>query len=557
MSIPRIDMNFADGGLGIIPAGAGGAQAKVGVSLSGTPNTVYPVATDAAAVAALGGGPLCEATAAITGVAGTTVYAVPCTIVTAGSVSAWTQTGTGAGVVSSTVGPHVQIVAKVSTAGTLGTAAFQFSVNGGAYGTPVVSTASSFPYRVPGTFCTMTFAAGTYVIDTTYTVDTSGTVTKSETAIDTVTQVSSPVDAYRLQVTITLAGARGTAQFTYSLDDGNVVSPSILTAATYVIPGTGIKLAFTNASYVLGDIYTATATPPATDNTAIGLAINALTASTYTFECVHVVGAPATSALTATLATAVDAKMTTAETNQRYIFGVLECPQGEGDSTIASAFTGFASTHGRIVIDCGDIELISTVTGLTMRRNGAWALCARMAGSKLSENPGKVLLGALPNVASLFRDEYQTPALTDARLVTQRTLLGKIGYFITDGVTMAQTTSDYATIMNVRVVDRAAQVAAAGFTDYINADVRVNATTGYIDERDALKIDTNITAQLRAALMGNPGTATDEVSDVSAAISRTDNLLSSPIATATVSIVPKAYLRTITVTIGFRNPVLG
>lgn len=557
MTIPRINMTFADGGLGIIPAGAGGAQAKVGVSLSGTPNTIYPVATDAAAVAALGGGPLCEATSAITGVAGTTVYAVPCTIVTAGSVGSWTQTGTGAGVVSATCGPHVSIVAKVSTAGTLGTACFQFSVNGGAYGAPVTSTATSFPYRVPGTFCTMTFAAGTYVIDTTYTVDTGGTVTKSETAIDTVTQVSSPVDAYRLQVAITLGGARGTAQFTYSLDDGNVASSSILTAATYVIPGTGIKLAFTDAAYVLGDLYTATATPPSTDNTAIGLAINALTASAYTFECIHAVGAPSSAANTATLATAVDAKMTTAETNQRYIFGVLECPQGEGDSAVAAAFASFASSHGRIVVDCGDIELVSSITGLTMRRNGAWALCARMAGSKLSENPGKVLLGALPNVASLFRDEYQTPALTDARFVTQRTLLGKIGYFITDGVTMAQSTSDYSTIANVRVVDRAAQVAAAGYADYLNAEVRVSETTGYIDERDALKIDTNITSKLKAALMGNPGTATDEVSDVSAAISRTDNLLSSPIASATVSIVPKAPLRTISVTIGFRNPVLG
>ena len=50
MSIPKVTISFADGGLGIIPPGPGGAQAKVGVSLSGTVNTVYPIASGAGAV---------------------------------------------------------------------------------------------------------------------------------------------------------------------------------------------------------------------------------------------------------------------------------------------------------------------------------------------------------------------------------------------------------------------------------------------------------------------------------------------------------------------------
>lgn len=561
MAIPRVTMNFTDGGLGIIPPGPGGAQAKVGVSLSGTPNTVYPIANGNTAISTLGGGPLCEATAAVCDVAGTTVYAVPATIVTSGSITAtFTHVGTGAGVVSATLGPHVQVLIKCSTAGALGTSYFQFSVNGAAYGSPVASVAgSTWVYRVPGTFVVLTFSAGSYREGDVYTLPTSGTISSSVPSggPDTIAAACSPVDAYQVLVTITTAGNRGTAQFTYSLDNGYTVSAAITTAATYTIPGTGIVLAFTNAAYVLGDTYTGTAVPPATDNTAIGLAIDALTSSSFSFEFVHVVGTPSTSANTATLASAVDSKMTTAEGNQRYLATLIECPQSESDATIAAALASFASTHGRVWINCGDEVLVSTTTGLFMKRNGAWTVCARLAGSKLSESPGKVLLGPLPNVADIVRDEAATPGLSDTRFLTLRTLIGKAGYFITDGPTFANVGSDYSTIMNVRVINRAATIAAAAFTDYLNADVRMDPKTGYIDTRDAGKIESSVTAQLRAALTGPAGSANDECSDVSATMSRTDNLLSSPIGTAVVSIVPKGYLRSITVNIGFRNPAIG
>jgi hypothetical protein len=554
-------MTFVDGGLGIIPPGPGGAQGKIGVSLSGTPNTVYPVGNGNVAVATLGGGPLCEAVAAVCDVAGTTIYAVPAAIVANGSITAtFTHVGTGAGVVSATLGPHAQVLIKCSTSGALGTAYFQFSVNGGAYGSPVASvTGTTWVYRVPGTFVVLTFSVGSYVSGNVYTLPTTGVISTSSPpgGPDTIAAACSPVDAFQVLATITTAGARGTAQFTYSLDNGYNVSAAITTAATYIIPGTGIVLAFTDAAYVLGDTYAGTAVPPATDNTAIGLAINALTASAFSFEFVHVVGAPATSAATATLASAVDSKMTTAEANQRYLATLIECPQSEADATISAALASFASTHGRVWIHCGDEMLVSTITGLFMKRNGAWSLCARMAGSKLSESPGKVLLGPLPNVASIVRDEAATPGLSDARFVTLRTLIGKGGYFITDGPTMANVGSDYSTVMNVRVIDRAATIAAAAFTDYLNADVRIEPKTGYIDGRDAGKIDNSVTAQIRAALTGPAGTANDECSDVSAAMSRTDNLLSSPIGNAVVSIVPKGYLRSINVNIGFRNPAIG
>jgi len=562
MSIPNVTMNFIDGGLGIATPGPGGAQFKIGVSLSGTPYTVYACGNSRTADTSLGGGPLHDATRQVTDVAGTTVYAVPCAIESAGSISpaTLTHTGTGAEVVSATSAPHAQILAKCSTGGTLGTACFQFSVNGGAYGSPVTSTASSFPYRVPGTFCTLTFAAATYRTNDVYTITTGGTVSASSPSggPDTITQVSSPLDAYSLLVTIDTAGARGTSRFTYSLDGGVVTSSPITTAATYVIPNSGIVLAFTDAASVLGDTYAATCTPPATNNTDIGLAFDALLASQYIIEGGHVVGTPSSSANASTLATAVDAKMTTAATNKRYQFCLMECPTGgsDTDAVLIAAFASNSSTYGRTYACAGNAYVTSTASGLTLSRNAAWVTSARLASTKLSEDPGKVLLGALPNVTNITRNEEATPGLHDARFVTLRTILGKNGYFITGAPSLAQVTSDYSNIMNVRVVNRAAAIANAAYTDFLNVDVRVDKTTGFIDPRDADSIDAKVTQALRAELMGAPGTRTDECSYVQARVNRTDNLLTNSTVNATVAITPKAYAHTIYVNIGFTNPAL-
>jgi hypothetical protein len=108
----------------------------------------------------------------------------------------------------------------------------------------------------------------------------------------------------------------------------------------------------------------------------------------------------------------------------------------------------------------------------------------------------------------------------------------------------------------VRVVNRAAQIAMSAYTDEISADVRVDRTTGYIDERDAQAIDNSVSGALKAQLMGKSGTKTDECSDIKAQIGREDNLLSTETATATIYITPKGYLTFIAATIGFVNPAL-
>jgi hypothetical protein len=550
----KVTLNFRDGGLGIVAPGPGGTQAKIGVSLKGTPLTSFTVGTLTALSDALEGGPLCDAAAQVIGVAGTPVICVPCPIVTAGSVGSWTQTGTGAGTVSSAVGPHKEIRVLCSTAGTLGTAAFQFSVGGVAYSTPVVSVAgATWVYRVPGSFVTLTFAAGTYVLAGVHTIATTGVITRTGSATDTVTFVASPVDAYQVKLAVTLGGAVGTAQFTYSLDNGVTVSAPIITASTYVIPRTGIVLSL-GSTFVALDTYSATATPPTTDNTNIGLAFDVLQALSTAKELTHVVGTPSSSANAATLAVVADGKMTTDKTVGKYEKTVIECPRSETDSTISAAFAGFESVEGRVIVGAVDTDLLSPLTGLLLKRSGAWALCARIASSRLCEKPSKVALGAVPNVRNIYQDELANPGLAAARFVTMQTRPNKNGYYFSGSPTMASTVSDYSIIPNVRVINRAATIADEAYVDYLDGDVRIDNTTGYVDDRDLVPMDNKVSGMLQDALIGNQGTSNDNASAVSAQMSKTDNLLSTSLGHATINCTPKGYWKNISVSVGFVNP---
>ena len=580
MSIPNVSATFLQGGLGIVTPGPGGAQAKIGPALLGfvqtgaTPSVLSVGPGQAATV--LGDGPLADATSQVTDTAGTTIYAVPLAATGGTVTAAFTQAGSGAGVVSATAAPHVTVLVKCSTPGSLGTAAFQFSVNGGAYSQPVVSTASAWSYQVPGTFLSLSFAASTYYANNTWGWYADGTAaTPGGTSPPTVTPTSSPLDAYQVRVTITTAGTRGTAQFVYSLDGGATQSTPILTAATYSIPRSGIVLAFTNAAYVLNDVYSGFCTAPMCAAADIVLAHTALRASSNQIEGVHVVGFPYATTISATTAgtafTAADSAMTSAKLVKRYLWIIIECPTvgtpilssssqladtADTDGVVETAFATLSTAEGRVLTGATDCALLSPLTGLTLRRNCAWVATAVAAAEKLSEDLGKVMRGAVLNVQSIYRDEEATPGLFDARFITMRSLYGKAGYFLTGGVTMAPVASDYSMFSNVRVINRAATIAMAAFTDYLNDDVRVDPKTGYIDDRDARDIDNAVTAKLHAALKGTPGSVTDEVSDVYAKISRTDNLLSLATATAVVSIVTKAILRNISVQIGFINPLL-
>jgi hypothetical protein len=548
MALPGIDFTIEDGALGTLPPNVAGASVKIGVCSKGVPNTLNGYSDITSLRSDLGSGPLVEAIAQVLNVAGGPVYACPANPTTAGAVGATTHTGTGTGTLTGSLAPDRVIIAKVTTGGTLTTAQVAFSVDGGAYSTPVTTGAGPWTYAVPGTLTKLTFPAGTYVLNETYTFSTLGAMTQSG-AGPVVTKAASPVDAYDVLVDIVTTGGLGSGAFIYSTDGGN--NPSAVIAipsggGAYAIPGTGVVLTFAG-SFIEGDTYAFSTTAAAATVGDITAALDAVHAQPTEWDHVHIVGTPTSAANAYTLAVAVDTKMVGMEAAFRYAYAVIECPTSEADSALISAFTPLGTT--RVMVCAGDAALVSVINGRINRRNAAWVVTSRIALILQSEDPAWVGRGALPGVDSLYRDEGSTPGLDEQRFTTLRTHRGRNGYYITNARTMAPGGSDYTYITNRRVMDTACRITRAAELPYVNQDVLVDKTTGFIDEKEAQRFEADVNSQLRSGVVA-PGLA----SDSRVVMSRTANLLGGQPAPVTVRVLPKAYLKNIDTNIGFLNP---
>jgi hypothetical protein len=117
---------------------------------------------------------------------------------------------------------------------------------------------------------------------------------------------------------------------------------------------------------------------------------------------------------------------------------------------------------------------------------------------------------------------------------------------------MAPAGSDYAFVQNRRVMDRAATVARQAMIPYVNADFRVDAVTGFIDEREAVAIESRITRALEGDLV-----ATGRATRVQVQVKRDDNLISTQTLNVRIRVIPKSYARFITLDLGFENPALA
>lgn len=559
MPLPDVTITIQDGALGQVPASVAGAQFKVGVCSAGTINAMYTVSDIGSAQNALGQGPLVDAIAHTLAVAGGPVYAMPINPSSYGTAGSVTHTGPGTGTLTVSIAPAQSIAIKITTGGALGTSFIAFSLGGGAYSAPIVTVAGPGSYAVPGTLTTVTLAAGTYVINDVYTISTLGVVTLvgSGPAASNVTFSSSPLDAYSVVVTMTAGGALGTATFQVSADGGNnLVGGTIATPAggKYAIPNTGVVLVMAG-TMTAADTYSFTTTAAGYTGTDVTNAFNVALGSSIQWGFSHLVGAASNAAGAATIAATIDTIMTTAQVAYRFTWGIVECPTVEADSALLTAFASFASA--RTMVCAGDVGALSPINGRIIRRNSAWIISAHVSGIAAGEDAGFVGSStAIKNVVSLYPNgtvtTWDPTALDAGRFATMRTLVGKQGYFVTNGNMMAASGSDFNLVQRRRIMDIACTTVRAALLNYLNSSVRVAKATGYIDERDAQQIEANVNAQLSAAVV-----ATGFASSASVVLNRTTNLLSTNNEPVSVRVVPLAYLKQISVSIGFSNPALA
>lgn len=383
-----------------------------------------------------------------------------------------------------------------------------------------------------------------------------GAITAVKTGTATLAVTGAALDAYLLRVEIITGGATlvaGTATFRYSLDNGRTWSGELAlpTSGVYAIPNTGLTLTWTYTSgtaFVAGDYWTGTGTGPSFTLSEAMTALDALLADTSDFALVHIVGAPATAGDAATMFAAFAAKLEGAATTlYRYTRGIMEVPE-DTDANLKTAFASVAST--RIMVGAGFHSLISPISSTAFLRSAAWSVSARISKVAPGADVGETVTpGPLVGVVALSRDENKTAGLDAARFSTLRTITGTQGAYITNGRLMSPTGSDFQYIQHGRVMDIGSKTVRLGALRFLNTSVRVSSTTGRIDERDAVAIETALESQLRATLGAN-------VSDVSVQVDRTTNILSTSTLFIRHRIVPLGYVKFIEQEIGFRNPAL-
>jgi hypothetical protein len=572
MSLPGVTLNVLDGSLGLQPGSNQQVLLWLGCSLAGTPNTLYSFGDTGTSGGTLVGGELAEAVGYSLNVAPGLAMAMPLPPTTQGGVGSVSHVGTGAGAIAVTIAPHVAITITCSTSGTLGTAAFTFQLGSGAVSAPVVSVSgwSSTGYRVPGTYCTVVFTAGSYVGSGTvdiYSISTLGAITHPQGAGPAVPTITcSPVDYYSPVITITTGGAVGTAVFTYALDGVNM-SQNIVTASSYAIPNTGLVLAF-SSTFVKGDTYSFQSAGPTFASGDLTTALTALEGSLLSsafYSQIAVVGSVASAAAWATQVASLETAAGNLAGNGVYVnfyaggptvgtvlpnAGSITVDAADTDSVVIAARGGM---NAKDVVPCaGDWLMTSPVSGLNFRRNALWAAAARSASVAASEDIGATADGSIASAISLYRDENATPGFYAAGITCLRTFsgLGLGGIYVTRGLTGALPTSDYFPLANERVINMGCAIARVNALPYVNSKIPTqvrNGIAGTIREDAAKKIEAKITGALLAGLVQ---TSPQNAVNATCQVTRTNNLFTTQNLILTIAIQGFSYAVTVTVNIG-------
>lgn len=371
-----------------------------------------------------------------------------------------------------------------------------------------------------------------------------------------ITVSGSPLDAYEIVVQIVKGGAVGTATFTYSLDGGDTVSQPIATATTYQLQGTGLTLNFSSTgSYTAGAVYRFRATAPKASVSSVQQAIRAALETNLLYEYIQL-AQPSDAAMWA----ALDALALEAENAFRYIFFLTEtiAPGSDVDAWVNARLAEKESfSSKRVMIVAAWAEVVDTLSGRLQVESLAARIGARISRVGVHVSPAWVQLGPLPGVVvvapfvstpfgkqTLFNNAHAL-ALDQAGYTTVYKLIGRDGTYVVEGRIAAAPTSDYKTVQNRRVMDKAVTQVRQALLDFVQFHVD----------------PTDLNASL-AALVARANTplramqAAGEIVRGRVVVPPGQDILATSTLRLQVRIVPNGYLREITLDIGFENPFL-
>lgn len=559
MALGSVTVEVQAGGGRASPSAASVAKTVVVIAPSpkGTVNGISKAANVSAAVGYWETGPLAECAAKLLQHDAPEVVGVPVNPSVDGDYGAVTQVGTGTGSVTVSVGPHKVIDIECITGGAIATATYKFRVGGSTAAWSDVVTSSdtgggNFVYRVPGTFCTLTFAAAVYVATKTCNVATDGTVTNGAGWVGVVTQASSPIDYYRVKLTVAKAGGVGTAILAVSLDNGNSSEPNMLVPAggVVVLPGTGLVLTLAN-TFVIDDTYSFLAAPPGFSTSDITSAMTALRAdTTIAAALVYVTGLPTSGANSMSFASTLNTAITTAKSSNGYDWqGMVDCPY-VGDTIVTGgvAVANSASTTTQLRTDraaqASDLDYTSVVvstepidsplTGRKVHRPHGWAIASRFVETNPSQSVSEVAAGPLDVYAKNY-DEFAINGLDDVGYNVPRTYPG-LGSGVYQSITSGgygwknlTGTDAYQDAEGVRALNLGLRGLRAACAQLIGKRPQTNAD-GTIEEKQARRWDKFLDGAFKRSLGLAPGGefVDPQASIAEAVILRTSQVGNSP-----------------------------
>ena len=397
----------------------------------------------------------------------------------------------------------------------------------------------------------------------------------SSTSVVTVT--GDAVDDFFVKVNVVASGNIATAgiKFKISIDAGKHFGPtlSLGTAATYLIPDTGITLNFAAGSLDNGDSFTFYSTAPVWDTGAVQACLDALEASSFAvagWGSMHIVG-PVNGADAQTIQTAIDA----IAVEFTFTRAIMHCRDadvpdnwgGPGEDEVdwmEAIETDFSDLDAkRLVVCSGHYNTPSAYPNSAagspvLRRSSSYSLAARQVQIPPQRHAGRVRDGALKNISIdptndptdgfIYHDERINPGLDGARFTSLRTRKGLPGFYIVNPNLFAPPGSIFTLLPLGNVMDVACAIVHQVGQQDINSDIRLNKN-GTIYENEALAIEARLYGQIKVQMIDNA-----MISSATVVVNRSTNVLATSTVKIRVTIEARGYILEEDIEIGFLDP---
>lgn len=324
------------------------------------------------------------------------------------------------------------------------------------------------------------------------------------------TVAGDPFAAYDVAVRVVTGGTVATPgiKLEYSLNGGVSYQPPVSIGASdsLVLPGTGLEVEFAAGTLVAGEVYKFTAPAPTWVIADVVLALDKIKRSRLPIDCVALAGAASASDV-AQFSNAI----TALKPFGKHLWGLAEARMpnaGESNATYAASVdAAFTDTTDNVAVAAFAARVPSAITGIIERRTPLYGSINDLTPETVSENAAATD-GHAANafLTDDLGNEIEHNALYDEslsdRFLVYRTWPGVDGVYLTWARLLSTPGSSFQLILHRRIVNRAEQISDRYMAGQVHRPL-VAKPDGTITESDAKRIETGITAALRAGLSGD------------------------------------------------------